>query len=399
MPHILTRQELYDLAWSEPMQNLAKRFSISDRGLAKICAAANIPVPPRGYWAKLQAGRKAQRWALPARGLGQSERVRIGQSAWPQPDEFDADIMKAPIPPRPVFEPDMDAVRAQVAALVQRAPLPLRDSHGWHSQVAKLLAADEARLRKQQESPYPMSWDGPVFNTAFEQRRLRILNALFICVTRCGMHPQAGGKHGRDLSITVGDTAVPFQLDAVGAEKHIERERQGYGFQARGDKDMMRLWIAPWWSERLPDGSWADKPGQRLEQQLREIAAAIIVLGEQRLRDNAASAHQRRIQRKAELIEAERKRKAEEERRRQERLAKLEQARIDHLLGQANALHQAEQIRAYVRAVQEMNVRAPEPMSAEELQEWAGWALAQADRIDPVLSGAYKTRPAEADTR
>lgn len=45
----LTRLEMYELAWSEPMQSLAKKFSLSDRGLAKICASANIPVPSRGY--------------------------------------------------------------------------------------------------------------------------------------------------------------------------------------------------------------------------------------------------------------------------------------------------------------------------------------------------------------
>ncbi len=40
MAHHFTRQALYELVWSEPMQHLAKKFSISDRGLAKICAHA-----------------------------------------------------------------------------------------------------------------------------------------------------------------------------------------------------------------------------------------------------------------------------------------------------------------------------------------------------------------------
>ena len=45
--------------------------------------------------------------------------------------------------------------------------------------------------------------------------------------------------------------------------------------------------------------------------------------------------------------------------------------------------------------VQGMNAQAPRPMSADELASWASWALTQADRIDPVVSGVYKTRPAE----
>lgn len=58
MPHEFTRQSLYELAWSEPIQALAKKLSLSDRGLAKICVAANIAVPARGYWAKKQAGNR-----------------------------------------------------------------------------------------------------------------------------------------------------------------------------------------------------------------------------------------------------------------------------------------------------------------------------------------------------
>ena len=48
MPHTFTRQALYEMAWWQPIQSLAKSLSLSDRGLAKICAAANIPVPARG---------------------------------------------------------------------------------------------------------------------------------------------------------------------------------------------------------------------------------------------------------------------------------------------------------------------------------------------------------------
>jgi hypothetical protein len=48
MSRCFTRCALYDLVWSEPIQDLAPRCSLSDRGLAKICTAANIPVPTLG---------------------------------------------------------------------------------------------------------------------------------------------------------------------------------------------------------------------------------------------------------------------------------------------------------------------------------------------------------------
>src|SRR5476649_177159 len=63
--HRFTRQELYDLVWSEPMTKLAARYRISGNGLAKACRRADIPVPRRGYWSKLQAGRKVAKTPLP----------------------------------------------------------------------------------------------------------------------------------------------------------------------------------------------------------------------------------------------------------------------------------------------------------------------------------------------
>lgn len=36
-------------------------------GLSKICRAANIPIPPRGYWAKIAAGKKPPELVFPER--------------------------------------------------------------------------------------------------------------------------------------------------------------------------------------------------------------------------------------------------------------------------------------------------------------------------------------------
>ena len=59
-PTPLTRRELYDLVWSKPMMRVAEQFGITGTGLAKICKRSAIPIPPRGYWAKLQHGKKVK---------------------------------------------------------------------------------------------------------------------------------------------------------------------------------------------------------------------------------------------------------------------------------------------------------------------------------------------------
>lgn len=60
-----SRRQLYDLVWSRPVVSLAKEYGFSDVGFAKICRRHNIPLPPRGYWAKINAGLQVARPPLP----------------------------------------------------------------------------------------------------------------------------------------------------------------------------------------------------------------------------------------------------------------------------------------------------------------------------------------------
>jgi hypothetical protein len=60
-----SRQELYDLIWSTPALKLAADFGISSVAVAKRCKRLEIPRPPRGYWAKVEAGRTPKKVPLP----------------------------------------------------------------------------------------------------------------------------------------------------------------------------------------------------------------------------------------------------------------------------------------------------------------------------------------------
>jgi hypothetical protein len=51
------REQLYEEVWSEPMQKVARKYQLSDVGLAKVCKKLNIPKPGLGYWAKKAAGK------------------------------------------------------------------------------------------------------------------------------------------------------------------------------------------------------------------------------------------------------------------------------------------------------------------------------------------------------
>lgn len=76
-PMELSREELYERVWGEPVATLAERWGISDRGLAKACRRAEVPVPPRDYWAKVHAGKRPRRTRLPKLKSGGLRRVII----------------------------------------------------------------------------------------------------------------------------------------------------------------------------------------------------------------------------------------------------------------------------------------------------------------------------------
>lgn len=52
------RDVLYDEVWKQPVCTLAKKYGISDVGLAKACRKLGVPLPGLGYWGKKTAGKK-----------------------------------------------------------------------------------------------------------------------------------------------------------------------------------------------------------------------------------------------------------------------------------------------------------------------------------------------------
>lgn len=61
----ITRESLYEQAWSTPMTKIAERYGVSSSYLARIFTNLNIPRPPVGYWAKVAAGKRKTTPALP----------------------------------------------------------------------------------------------------------------------------------------------------------------------------------------------------------------------------------------------------------------------------------------------------------------------------------------------
>jgi hypothetical protein len=71
----MNRAELFERVWSLPVTKLAEEWGITGTGLKKVCRRVQIPVPPRGYWAKLKAGHRLKRPSLPVLRNGSGQEI------------------------------------------------------------------------------------------------------------------------------------------------------------------------------------------------------------------------------------------------------------------------------------------------------------------------------------
>lgn len=220
------------------------------------------------------------------------------------------------------------------------------------------------------------AWRKPYFDTPFERRRLRVLNGLFLGFAKIGGSSWVRGDTARELAIHVGNASCRFELDNA----HQTRRRGDTA--APGGKEKLYLSI----SANVPGLTirWEDDETGTLESKVTQVIVGMLVAAEH--------SHRRLLEQQAawkrrEREEAERtaiRRKEEEERRERERLAAIEQARIDNLLESAEAWQTAIHLRRYVNAV---NEAAAGSVDSLRLQAWSRWALAEADKLDPIVSG------------
>jgi hypothetical protein len=380
----LSRKELYELVWSEPMKTLSGRFGISDVALKKTCARATIPTPDRGYWAKKEAGKSTCQPPLSERPPGMDDEVVVagGGNYWYQ--QWSNEDLLAPLPPPREFHEPIEAVRERIAKSIRKLSVS-RDIRDCHPSIDRLLKEDDKRRENQRATPYPAPWGDPLFDAPFERRRLRILNTLFLAAARMNGKPTISDRDARSIHLT-------FYRQHVGIRLDRGKQRINGSHAARTPRESnnakLSFAILAGLGSREERVTWQDDDTGKLETRITEIAVEVVLIAEIQYRESAIRHYQWRVERKAELEEEERKRKLEAERAEIQRKKRREQARIERLLKDAEAFQQAGAIRKYVEAIRSSQGGSGVP-STEDLERWSNWALSQADRIDPAIGGAF----------
>jgi hypothetical protein len=362
----ITRSELYELVWSQPRTILAKQFNISDVALAKRCLQANIPMPPRGYWAKLQAGvSKPKRPSLPLRLPGSRETVSFDQDRYGSHRLTDEDLQP------PAFS---ESIEELLQAALRRLGhvSALRDLADPHPGLSKVLRAEAGRRQKYEAD----KWDfyRPYFDDPAHQRQMRMVNSLLHAFDRLGcsgsMSDRAEWMQGRGTThdilghVGFGGTSVSFGF--------TEAKNGGLVLAIESKNAPLE---------------WRDEPRRPLERQLDDIARSLLESAERQRRADAQWRHQRALEQKAEQEREERARRDAAERKRAEQAAQQRQLARDRLLAMAVDHRAANDIRSLIAALKQK----PE-LAAQDLDSafgaWCSFALAQAQLIDPVTAAS-----------
>jgi hypothetical protein len=352
------------------MRSLAADIGLSDIAVRKAAIRANLPIPPTGHWNKVLAGKKVlPKPRLPPRGFGAPGEVTFGAEEWSSYPR--KSLLEMPMPGEPVFDEALESVRARAAKAVGKITAP-RDLKAPHPAVRRLLDDEAERAEKARKTPILASFYAPRFSIPSDYRGLRLLNAIALGLARAGI--KSSLWRVGEPAINVGaDHCFPVTL----------QRRSGKG----GEVNRLSIIVGV-----APDGHghkfarWDDSDSLKLESALTEIVVEIVTLVESRYRERCVDHYKWALERRDAEIEAARKAKLEAERLERERLAARERARVERLLGEAERLRQADAIRAYVGEVER---RASDAIDAEAFERWRTWALEQANRIDPIVNGAF----------
>lgn len=370
------RETLYQEIWAEPVSVVATRYGLSDVGLAKICRTLAIPLPSRGYWAKVKAGRIMAKPALPKLS---------------QPTEISRRLV--PLPPAQA------AARAEAKTSVAKARKEdVTDllNEAASSPPHPLVRATEKRLRRRDGWPADTlvrSAPKEVLNISVTHesisRAVGLADTLVKMLERQGFVIELDHERGTTL---LRWTETGIALEFVLTE-HIRRPR--HEITPAEERAQKRYWNRSPWdrSAKYPDipmydyiptgnltiqvgsypsKSWKDTPKTLLEQRIGEIVGGILGLARETYAKEQETIRRQTAHRLAvERFEFLKQRRANE-------LERFKQLKVS-----AKYWQRAIQLRAFADAA-EASAKLKGELSSEQM-EWLAWVRAKADWLDPLI--------------
>jgi hypothetical protein len=411
-PIRLSREDLYELAWSKPLCSLAQDFGISDVALAKRCRRLGIPIPGRGYWARVDAGQTPYRPKLPKR----EDRWQDQSALTVGPSHCTPVVATVESLTTLAENYDPNAVSAQITALVVEAAPTVLEALA----PVKRTALHEKYSRRSDLSFERGERSGPLVPMAVTEkaleRALLLADRLLRAATSLGWSfgesvilkkkaedeaERIKSQYGRHAPpetpkpeappgrIWVESEEIAFRIEEKLRDEprtptaaELAREKREWGYHAprkvsvaTGHLRVVRL-DGDYRYSGPQRHSWYDRKGKPVEDQIKDILLGFYEL--------AVLEKERRAKAEREAREREEEKRLEEERiARQEGNAKL----IKQLETDAGAWHRARYLRRYIRAARcRVAGSAIEARYLNTTLDYLAWAERYVDQLDPLSS-------------
>ena len=391
----LTREQLYEMLWTDGVGKTEKALGLKQQELQTICEQFNIPKPSSNYWIALSLDKNPLKTPLPPFKDNQPIHTEDFVKA-PRVKK----VKTEPIPTEPVKTPE---------GKYEPRELPAEEPPSIYTVPEKLIAMDpiildtKAKLRERnsrqdnpwsKKNPYkntPKKWLDITVSEAQEDRALRIFSTIWRAAEAKGYHLKINVDKGRYS--TVCSTYFVVREHEIRVElKEINR---------RVKQDDKYSWTTLVGSGRLKFVCYRGTYSFHFEQERcaaqdtdhtsveDKIERIIEVLGE--IADERDRAEVLRKQEEERRKREEELKRQEEERQRieAEKQAQIEKRReverdlVRELLFDADRSRTATMIREYITMYE---TEMAGKMEEEELQKRLQWMRDKADYIDPFIN-------------
>lgn len=366
----LTRKELYDLVWSEPMTTVCKRFGISDNGLRKHCKSMNIPTPPMGYWAKYQNQKKVEKIPLPREYNGNKQFVDLKEV---DPNDVVVDL-----------DPPVNKQRDLENKLVSENPDYYIVPDVLYAKDALIIDTKE-KLRIESESvsnniylknnPYK-SQIKETLNVYVSSKSVDRALSIFSSVIKVIKYRGHNIKINKDKTYLVVNEEE-FRVNITERKKqnpNSNNPRDNYNNVFCGELHFNIFYFYGYWEKNT---CYKDTAFTKLEDKIAAIIAFCEIKSEE-IKENRLEEEKRRI-------------KMEEEKRIREEFEakrKAELKEFQTLFTMAERLHNTNILRNYIYTYEEYLQK--NEINDEEILAKIEWAKDKADWLDPFVSKSDK---------
>jgi hypothetical protein len=375
---IWNREELYEKVWTKPVTKVAKEYGYSDVAIAKICRKLKVPLPGRGYWAKITNGHSVPRTPLPRL----KEQIVVARSEPVAPRE-EEDLTASLHPEDRAEFARIDELAAKGIFSFETVKSSLR--HPLILAARDALKHGDVDERKIIRPPYRST----ALNIRVSKDNIdRALEFFSKVITIAGL--QGGdvkvvkSEYDVRTEFVAYDHSVTIEVSETAHQKYLENpppQIPGKYVYVRTFKGKPIEYV-PTRQLTLEIGTygkglrrtWKENSRQTLEGLFPEIILTLLKACVLRRRDWLKEQAEAEARRRREAEWAQLRPKVQEEER---RVLQLEQA--------AENWAKAKRIREYVLAAIEVKKQAGEELGPDTpLGIWAAWALQQADRLDPL---------------